>query len=79
MSAAKEQMKSQKKDPKKMTRADIDPSMKAKYGKELTMIEDELEKMYQDPLGVWQEMIENPDKFLMEMGDKKDITDEELQ
>ena len=66
-----------------MNRADIDPSMKAKYGKELTMIEDELEKMYQDPLGVWQEMIENPDKFLMEMGEddiaKKDITDEELQ
>ena len=40
-------MKNQKKDPKKMNRADIDPSMKAKYGKELTMIEDELEKMYQ--------------------------------
>ena len=52
-------------------------------GKELTMIEDELEKMYQDPLGVWREMIENPDKFMLEMGEdddvKKDITDEELQ
>ena len=42
----------------------IDPKIRAKYDRELTAIEGELEKIYNDPLGVWQELIANPEKFL---------------
>lgn len=34
----------------------VDSNIRQKYGKELDAIEDELENIYNDPLGVWQEM-----------------------
>lgn len=55
------------KELKKMPRAPaVDPEMRKKYGKELEAIENELEKIYSDPLGVWQELMANPEKFLKE-------------
>lgn len=58
------------KDPvesKKMPRAPpVDPEMRKKYKKELDAIENELDKIYSDPLGVWQEFMKNPEKFLNE-------------
>jgi hypothetical protein len=58
------------KDPieiKKMPRAPpVDPEMRQKYKKELDAIENELDKIYSDPLGVWQEFMANPEKFLNE-------------
>ena len=63
---------------KQMPRAAVvDPEIRKKYGKELDAIEDELEKIYSDPLGVWQELMANPDKFLDE--NPKDLTDEPKQ
>lgn len=58
------------KDPveiKKMPRVPpVDPEMRQKYKKELDAIENELDKIYSDPLGVWQEFMANPEKFLNE-------------
>ena len=52
---------------KKMPRApSVNPEIRGKYEKELNLIEDELEKIYSDPLGTWQEMMANPEKFLEE-------------
>jgi hypothetical protein len=34
-----------------------------RYDRELDAIENELEKIYNDPLGVWQELITNPEAF----------------
>lgn len=68
--------------PKKMPRApSMDPEMRKKYGKELDAIENELEKIYSDPLGVWQELMANPDKFLNEQGPKSpgELTDDDKQ
>ena len=49
---------------KAMPRAQsVDPAMRTKYATELNAIEDELEKIYSDPLGVWQELMANPDKY----------------
>lgn len=54
-------------DPKKMPRApSVNPEVREKFDKELSAIEDELEKIYSDPLGTWQEMMANPEKFLEE-------------
>ena len=54
-------------DEKKMPRAPTgDPAVREKYEKELNAIEDELEKIYSDPLGTWQEMMANPERFLEE-------------
>ena len=58
--------------------APLDPSVRKKYGKELSAIEDELEKIYNNPLGVWQELMTDPDKYLSET-DRKKLEDEELQ
>ena len=41
----------------------VDEGMRSKYDRELTAIEDELEKIYNDPLGVWRDLITNPEKF----------------
>ena len=58
------------KTPKKMPRAKpLNPEVRAKYGKELDAIEDGLEKIYSDPISVWQELMANPDKYL---GDETD-------
>ena len=52
---------------KKMPRAaSVNPGVREKFSEELTAIEDELEKIYSDPLGTWQEMMANPEKFLEE-------------
>ena len=51
----------------------IDPTIRQKYDKELNAIEDELEKIYKDPLGVWQELMKNPEKF----NENEDIIDPE--
>lgn len=78
---AKLEMQS-KKEKKSLPRNEIDPELRKKYGKELTAIEDELEKMYNDPLGVWQELLTDPDKYLSEDQIKKideKMTDDELQ
>jgi hypothetical protein len=54
-------------EPKKMPRApSVNPEVREKFDKELSAIEDELEKIYSDPLGTWQEMMANPEKFLEE-------------
>lgn len=41
----------------------VDDEVRKKYNRELNAIEDELEKIYNDPLGVWQELITNPESF----------------
>ena len=41
----------------------VDNEVRKKYDRELNAIEDELEKIYNDPLGVWQELITNPESF----------------
>lgn len=52
---------------KKMPRAaSVNAGVREKFSEELTAIEDELEKIYSDPLGTWQEMMANPEKFLEE-------------
>lgn len=52
---------------KKMPRAaTVNPGVREQFSEELTAIEDELEKIYSDPLGTWQEMMANPEKFLEE-------------
>ena len=60
----------------------LDREVRKKYDRELNAIEDELEKIYNDPLGVWQELISDPDKYLsaeeIDEIDKK-MTDDELQ
>jgi regulator of replication initiation timing len=57
---------------RKMPRApSVDPEIRKKYGSELSAVEDELEKIYNDPLGVWQELMANPEKYV----DEKDIPD----
>lgn len=43
-----------------------DETMRSKYNAELSALEGELEKMYQNPMAVWQELIENPEKYLDE-------------
>jgi len=49
---------------KTMPRAAVnDPAVRSKYSSELNSIELELEKMYSDPLGVWSELMANPDKY----------------
>ena len=49
---------------KTMPRAAVnDPAVRSKYSSELNSIENELEKMYSDPLGVWSELMANPDKY----------------
>ena len=54
-------------DSKRMPRApSVNPEIRDKYEKELNAIEDELEKIYTDPLGTWQEMMANPERFLEE-------------
>jgi len=68
--------------PKQMPRAPVlDPEIRKKYGSELNAIEDELEKIYSDPLGVWQELMANPEKFLDEEKAKspEDLTDDPKQ
>lgn len=67
-----------------MPRAAVnDPSVRSKYASELNAIEDELEKIYSDPLGVWQELMANPDKYggSIDDGDagKNLASDEEMQ
>lgn len=64
---------------KKMPRAPpVDPEMRQKYKRELDAIENELDKIYSDPMGVWQEFMANPEKFLNE-GEIKLADDEDLQ
>jgi hypothetical protein len=53
-----------------------DPEVRKKYNKELSIIEEELEGMYNDPLKVWQDIMMNPTKFT---GDEPRLDDEELQ
>eukprot|EP00596_Hydrurales_sp_CCMP1899_P010110 CAMPEP_0119044252 /NCGR_PEP_ID=MMETSP1177-20130426/29949_1 /TAXON_ID=2985 /ORGANISM="Ochromonas sp, Strain CCMP1899" /LENGTH=566 /DNA_ID=CAMNT_0007014065 /DNA_START=229 /DNA_END=1929 /DNA_ORIENTATION=+ len=68
------------KELKKMPRApSVDPEIRKKYGKELDAIEEELERIYSDPLGVWQELMKNPEKFLKENEIGGLGEDEELQ
>merc|ERR1711968_186529 len=44
--------------PRKLPKTEaLDPEIRKKYDRELNAIEEELEKMYNDPLGVWQELI----------------------
>jgi hypothetical protein len=65
---------------KVMSRAEtIDPSVRSKYKSELEAIEDELEKIYQNPLSVWQELMTDPDKYLSEDEIKAIDEDKELQ
>ena len=62
---------------KKMPRAaPVDPEMRKKYNKELDAIENELEKIYSDPLGVWTEFMKNPERFL-EDGEIGNLADDE--
>ena len=55
----------------------IDPTVRAKYRTELDEIENELEKMYQDPLKVWQDLVNQPEKFLGEKDDSSNDSAEE--
>ena len=41
----------------------VDKEVRAKYQTELELFEAELEKLYENPLAVWQDMIMNPDKL----------------
>jgi len=58
----------------------VDKSVREKYNKELTIVEDELEKMFSNPIDVWSALLENPEKY---MGDDEDLlenlTDKDLQ
>ncbi len=56
----------------------VDSDIRSKYDRELNAIEDELEKIYNDPLGVWQELITNPEKFEDGSDDDALTRDEEL-
>lgn len=65
---------------KTMARAEvIDPSVRSKYKSELDAIEDELEKIYQNPLSVWQELMTDPDKYLSDDEINAIDEDKELQ
>lgn len=37
----------------------LDPAVRAKYDAEFSEVEEELERMYNDPLGVWQDLIKS--------------------
>ena len=48
-----------------MPRAEsVNPEVRKEYAKELAEIEDELAKLYENPLGVWKDIMKNPEKFL---------------
>ena len=65
---------------RKLPKADaLDPEIRKKYDRELNAIEEELEKIYNDPLGVWQELITDPDKYLSDEEIKKIDGDQEMQ
>jgi hypothetical protein len=67
-------------DKRSMPRAEtIDPSVRSRYKTELTAIEDELEKIYQNPLSVWQELMTDPDRYLSDEEIKAIDEDKELQ
>ena len=55
-----------------------DPEMRSKYKRELTAIEEELEKIYDNPLKVWQDIMLSPEKYMTDE-EAKQIEDEELQ
>merc|ERR1711959_455386 len=58
--------------PKKMPRSEaLDPEVRKKYDTELNAIEEELEKIYNNPLDVWRELIKDPDKYLSDEEIKK--------
>ena len=66
--------------PRKLPKTEaLDPEIRKKYDRELNAIEEELEKMYNDPLGVWQELITDPDKYLSDEEIKKIDGDQEMQ
>ena len=54
----------------------VDPAMRQKYNKELEAIEDELERIYADPLAVWTEFMKSPERFLNE-GEIGDLAQDE--
>lgn len=41
----------------------LDPTVREKYDDELSQIEAELEKLYENPLGVWKDIMQNPDDY----------------
>ena len=45
----------------------------------ISLREDELEKIYQNPLSVWQELMTDPDKYLSDDEIKAIDEDKELQ
>lgn len=52
---------------KKMPRApSINPEIREAFKEDFAAIEDELDKIYSDPLMTWREMMANPGKFLSE-------------
>merc|ERR1719378_1774571 len=57
----------------------LDPEIRKKYDRELNAIEEELEKIYNDPLSVWQDLITDPDKYLSDEEIKKIDGDQKLQ
>ena len=57
----------------------LDPEIRKKYDRELNAIEEELEKIYNDPLSVWQELIADPDKYLSDEEIKKLDGDQKMQ
>lgn len=60
----------------KMPRAPVvDNDVREKYKSELDAIESELENIYRDPIATWQEIVNNPDKFLESL---EDIVDEKI-
>eukprot|EP01039_Chlorochromonas_danica_P002672 gene2672-2917_t len=43
-----------------------------KYQKEFHEVEKELEKLYQDPIAVWQDMLQSPEKWISGEGNEED-------
>lgn len=77
--AYKKQARERKNPPKLPRSKPLDANVRSKYDRELNAIEDELDKLYSDPLSVWQKLLAEPDKYLSDDEIKEIDGDAELQ
>lgn len=54
----------------------MNEEVRKEYAKEFNQIENELEKLYNNPLNVWQEILKNPEKFLDDMNSDESAKNE---
>lgn len=50
----------------------VNPSVRSEFAEELKQVEDELEKMYNDPVSVWQDMLRRAEADLLEGSQEAD-------